>query len=378
MKKTLILIEKLTKFFLSKKILLINIQLFIFSILFSFFILEIFFRIFFDQSSSNKFTRYNDYGEKLAGKAYVKVCDHGYCANTGKFRSIRYFIDSNDKRYDVYDVEYNINLDGFRQHMQKKNTKSTISFFGGSHMFGEGLDNIGTLPAQVSKLAPEFNVKNYAFHGHGVHNAVKLLEDKKILNSNYNILLTGKYHAKRSDCSKSYTGSHPSYKLIAETNENYDLVYRGICANYASLSWNTIIQNKIDKHSFLKKSVLINNFRNYLNSSFSSHQINLYQALIKKFVELSHDQGSKPLILYIGRTDGKKRDFRLLMTGTTTDQMPSFFEQNKIDYIDVTVPAKEPFILHKLDRHPSKYTNCLRATAIVKKILNKDADTYCN
>lgn len=50
-------------------------------------------------------------------------------------------------------------------------------FMGGSFTFGEGLDDVETLPAQFNRATSGFfKTLNYAFHGYGPHHALRLMD----------------------------------------------------------------------------------------------------------------------------------------------------------------------------------------------------------
>jgi len=77
----------------------------------------------------------------------------------------------------VYDTEYTINSHGLRKTKSAGMAQCNFLFFGGSRIFGEGLPDIQALPYQFSrKLNYNYNVLNYAFHGYGPHQMLRVLE----------------------------------------------------------------------------------------------------------------------------------------------------------------------------------------------------------
>jgi len=73
----------------------------------------------------------------------------------------------------------NINEHGFRQHTEgPENNEAgarTIGFFGGSTMWGTGVDDNGTIPAAFDQLTTDFEVTNYGEGGHNTRQMLALL-----------------------------------------------------------------------------------------------------------------------------------------------------------------------------------------------------------
>jgi len=77
----------------------------------------------------------------------------------------------------IYDTDYSFTADTLRTTKSNKQSQCTFLFFGGSRVFGEGLPDIQALPYQFSrKLNYNYNVMNYAFHGYGPHQMLRVLE----------------------------------------------------------------------------------------------------------------------------------------------------------------------------------------------------------
>jgi len=77
----------------------------------------------------------------------------------------------------IYDTDYSFTSDALRTTKSNKKPRCTFLFFGGSRVFGEGLPDIQALPYQFSrKLNYNYNVLNYAFHGYGPHQMLRVLE----------------------------------------------------------------------------------------------------------------------------------------------------------------------------------------------------------
>ena len=90
----------------------------------------------------------------------------------------------------VYDAVYSIGEDGFRITPVIHTGSIHINFFGCSLMFGEGLNDDETLPYFLHELDLRISVKNFAWHGYGVHQALRILESIRDTKGNINFLLT--------------------------------------------------------------------------------------------------------------------------------------------------------------------------------------------
>lgn len=95
------------------------------------------------------------------------------------------FKDSNDT---IYDVEYGFD-DGLRTTpgSNEKGNKFAF-FFGGSFVFGEGVNDNETLPSFFAKMNETLLVRNYGFEGYGSHQSLMaltqvILNDSILLNA---------------------------------------------------------------------------------------------------------------------------------------------------------------------------------------------------
>jgi len=77
----------------------------------------------------------------------------------------------------IYDVEYTIDDLGWRKTPASGDSDGPITaFFGGSFMFGEGVEDSETLPAAFHDLRPDRRVLNFGVHGWGPQHMLALLE----------------------------------------------------------------------------------------------------------------------------------------------------------------------------------------------------------
>ena len=81
----------------------------------------------------------------------------------------------------VYDVVYTIRQGLRYTPNTKANSKKHALFFGGSFMFGEGLNDNETMPYYYNEYKDcQFEVRNYGFHGYGPHQALAIIESKVV------------------------------------------------------------------------------------------------------------------------------------------------------------------------------------------------------
>lgn len=116
---------------------------------------------------------------------YLPEVDSGYTrddADLGRVprrgavtRSVRY-----REGQPLYDVRYSIGDDGLRVTPGSSNTGAAMVFFGGSFMFGEGVEDDETLPARVAAKAGGRRILNAGFHGYGPHQMLRSLEQDRL------------------------------------------------------------------------------------------------------------------------------------------------------------------------------------------------------
>ena len=83
----------------------------------------------------------------------------------------------------VYDVAYTINDDGWRETPQTAaadDNPPLVLCFGGSNMFGEGVNDHEALPAQIARLRPAAQVVNCAFSGYGPNQMLAMIETGRL------------------------------------------------------------------------------------------------------------------------------------------------------------------------------------------------------
>ena len=333
------------------------------SLIFSIFCIELFVRLSAPTSNPGG-PVVGSYGLNEAGSTYGFICDHGWCANPGIYPNVTKKIRKTNEF--IYSVQYSIGQNNLRiTPTLNLNTSILMRYFGGSYVFGEGVNDIETL-AYFSQVAND-SVKsvNLGFHGYGPHNALALLQSVDPSERAFNFLLTGSYHAFRSACIPSYTRDHPRYEL-----EDGVLVRKQRCKsrNKDETGWILRLRGKVDNvNSYLGLRIL-EIISDYLSSSLTSYQFDVYQNIILEFHRESLARGETPIILYV-----VKERMNYFLSGFLSDPNPKFFESKGISYIDVTLPEEPQFYLHERDKHPSAVANCERVQMIFDN-LNFDSN----
>ena len=222
---------------------------------------------------------YGSYGTSEIGKNYGKSCDHGGCGNPGIYRNVVKKIKETDEV--IYKVTYTIGPNNLRKTQRvNENENLLIRYFGGSFVFGEGLNDNETLSFYTQLTAKNIESQNLGFHGHGVHNALKLLEKTPKSHGAMNLLLTGTYHALRSGCVPRYSSNHPRYELIGNK-----VVYSGFCSSKDDWGWIIYTKRFLEKTNSYLKFRSLELVSDYLSSSLTSYQLDLYKNLIKSSIQ---------------------------------------------------------------------------------------------
>ena len=89
-----------------------------------------------------------------------------WCPRPGKWTAKKMLKDNPQKM--VYDVTYTIDVNQRRvtpTDSKLSKYKGKINVFGGSWVFGEGLNDNETLPYYLQKSFPDYKVTNFGFHG---------------------------------------------------------------------------------------------------------------------------------------------------------------------------------------------------------------------
>lgn len=328
----------------------INILLPIFVFLFTIAIIEFSAEYFYkDSNSLVKFDLDSDYA---SSKYTQQISGFGYIATPG-VHSSKKLTNSGEG---IYDVSYSIGTDGYRDDIENYRYYDAY-IYGGSHTFGEGLNDNETLSYHLMNEHGLF-VKNMGLHGFGLHQALYNIQNGLTCNNDkcINILLTAPWHSLRSSCKKNYSVGTPKYLF-----KNGKLELDGTCS---SPNFIKKILEKSKLYQLFKLAVL--NKENIIKDE----DLNLYFEIIKEIKKISNKNNTKLLVAFIYTTED-----RLDQTKWTNESIYNQIMKIADSVVNVTLAKKREelnskYYIHDLDQHPSNIANKLRAKFISKSINN--------
>ena len=242
-----------------------------------------------------------------------------------------------------------------------------INFFGGSWMFGEGLNDNETLPYFLMKYAPSYKPINHGFHGYGVHNALYFLNglDKQPIGT-INVLLTGIHHASRSSCDVEYSTGHPMYEIDKQKNIP-NLI--GNCKGRSSSHIRNNVYNKIKElvKRLAKDSEIAKILARYVEGPTNS-EIELHIGLIEEMNRISIERGEKFIVLSINHPASS-----FGFSSYDDESINSRLKDKGVNVIDATLAKDRSlldpvFYIHEADQHPSMEANIERAKILAKHL----------
>ncbi len=129
----------------------------------------------------------------------------------------------------VFDVTYTMNEHGLRVGPPRVENPDNecILFFGGSFMFGEGLEDAETLPYRMGiESGGRFEIHNFGFSGYGPHQMLAALElglvDSVVdCQPRYVIYQAGYFHIPRASGLSSWDARGPYFALVEEGRVEY-------------------------------------------------------------------------------------------------------------------------------------------------------------
>ena len=340
-----------------------NVILVISAIIFSIIIAETYLYVENKTTSSDYVTwsKLSDYPSKY----FVQPLEFGLGALPGVYNAHKI----TNKGKNVFDVQYHIGSDGFRV-TEKTSALNRVNFFGGSYTFGEALKSSDTLPQQFQKLSPNYNVKNFGFHGWGVVEALAILESNHDTKGDINFLLTAPWHAGRMRCIQ---GESSSSKPVFKINKHNEMVRAGSCLSEIN-SGNRYKKIKFDKDypilnhvsKFSNLAVLIKKIMKRKSESIRDREIELYIKVIEKISSLSKNRDQQFIVGFIKAEKGYFED-----TTFSNSIVMDIILETGANVIDMTLSSEieslpDTFTVHpKYERHPSTLANYARA-----KLLN--------
>ena len=238
----------------------------------------------------------------------------------------------------IFNINYKIGDDNFRVNSLIKNdvNKSLkASFFGGSDVFGWGLNENETLPYLFYKENRNYNVFNYGILGGSVNQNLEMIRKNINTLGDINILITSSYQLPRISCNRDYSFNTPSFTIV-----NEELKFDGYCI-FSFLKLNFQIPRLVG--SIINRSEIIKILNNAFTNEGNTKNIKTYVKIINEINEISKKNDKKLIVLYYGPK--KKAD----------DEIINSLIKNNISYIDVSLHDKRFFIKH--DKHFNKLAN---------------------
>ena len=256
----------------------------------------------------------------------------------------------------IYDVWYTIGDDGFRVTPALPESGDKVVFYGDSFTFGEGLKDDETMPYEFARLTGR-PVKNYAFHGYGVQQALSILKSDRDTSGAVNFLTTAPWHAQRSACKIAFSAGSRKYEIAADGS----VIDTGRC-------WMMTEFGPIGKIITLSKL-----YRLYLATrpmEVVDADYDRYIALIGEMARISRERGQKFIVGFI-RADED------LFKGThySNEKILDKLHALGIEVVDLTLAARNEdlerkYYIDELDKHPSPQANRARA-GILKELFER-------
>ncbi len=232
----------------------------------------------------------------------------------------------------IYDTEYSFSSDSLRNTKSNKQSQCAFIFFGGSRIFGEGLPDIQTLPYQFSrKLNYNYNVANYAFHGYGPHQMLRVLEtgSPDLSNSNSGVI----FYLLAFDDSERISGSlehlrrGPKY-ILKEGKLKYvgDLTGIGGIFNSRYDFKNSVIS--LLRHSQLVNSLFMINIGE--NTAKLDYHDELLLSIINKSKKIAREKYNRRFVVILknGKNAGNNMLIKLADNNINYIEIPRLLSQD--------------------------------------------------
>ena len=287
-------------------------------------------------------THYDRTSSYVSGRYFERVPGFGYRPIPGVYASRKVSSEGDP----IYDVVYTIGQDGYRQGSYR--TNPDLRIYGGSFVFGEGLNDDETLSFYLHRNHG-IKAKNVGIQGFGMHQALYNVEQDIVSQRNgLNVLLTAPWHALRSSCKESFSAETPRYEMTEK-----GLHLGGVCGGGYYLS------------RVLRRSYIFSLVTSAAGNSnvITDSDINLYIEIIKEIARLSKKNNSQLLVAYIDASE-----YQLSGTKWTNEDVISKLS-SVAAVVDVTLASTREeldskYYIHELDQHPSAVANERRAAII--------------
>lgn len=269
----------------------------------------------------------------------------------------------------LYDVFYTIDSIGLRTNpLTATKPAACVLFFGDSFTFGEGLQDIETLPYQVGKKSGgKYRIYNFGVGGYGPHQMLSQIESGRVrqvigCRPDYAIYTAVPDHVARVAGKIPYGNRAPRYEL--DPSGEVRLIghfEKGLMTQSRLL---TKLLNQTSK-SGLYRMVASSQPR------ISQSDVGLFFAIVKRSKELAEQQfpGIKFNILLWESWDGEQGLYRtmadgFLKMGIPTHLVPEILPGYSLGF--------SKYVLSRSDRHPSALSNSILAEYVVERIMSAE------
>ena len=271
----------------------------------------------------------------------------------------------------VYDVSYTIDEHGMRLTRGSKQGRGTFLFFGGSFVFGEGLDDEETLPFFFSQqLGFRYNVLNLAFIGYGPHQMLRAIEVGQFDDAVTEPVVAAVYvgipgHVFRVAGRSWWDPFGPSYVLEPDGH----VVYEGPFVQIAE-SWTVAYYTFRKIFEVARRSVVIDQTVDLFSRTrpdASSEQIDLYMAILGRAAELLDERYGARLYVLFWDGDGALSDpilRKLADSGFPYRRVSSYMSKTQ----------RTEYRISRWDRHPTAAANEIIATGLAGWITSSSGD----
>ena len=257
----------------------------------------------------------------------------------------------------IFDVTYSFK-NGLRTVSNNDTSNYHISLLGGSHIFGEGLNDNQTIAYYLNYFSDKsYNISNYGFNGYGTHQALNSIERSKEEDSVV-IYYFITEHINRAAGKSIWDKNGPCYEF-----KNNKLIYTG--------SFN---QSKLFQENYISKRINIiwensHIYKTFFANRYSEKNIFRVKEMIKKMNVISKDSNTRFIVLIkkettIGLT---KKLEKYLFDPLKNSNIECYFTNEIIKNLD-TNPSDYRILG---DGHPNENHNKKIAEFLYNKISKK-------
>ncbi len=271
----------------------------------------------------------------------------------------------------LYDVVYTINEDGYRQSpgfTGDEKSGEPIVFYGGSFVFGEGVNDDETLPYFVAAQSRWSRpVLNLGFSGYGPHQMLRSIELGKLRDLGYDFVGVAVYeagddHARRAAGEAWWDPVGPKYKL----NETEGVEYRGHFTNVPD-KYIQVYYRYLQFVKVARRSRVVDWTANLLSATGGTdpeENVRLMVAIVARAaVILQQDYQAEFVVLF---WDNETEESSLILKGLAEKEIPT------IKVSDFIAPSELADYKIPNDGHPTAAANRLLAEALMQHLRAQD------